>query len=72
MSGAGWEKKVNKKRHVPITGFGCLGWAGFVLFFVGFLMDESKLVLSGAHTSKLHLVHLICLTQKGGDYGVAF
>lgn len=33
MCGAGWEKKVNKKRHVPITSFGCLGWAGFGLFY---------------------------------------
>lgn len=46
-----------------------MGWFWFVLFY--FLMDRSKLVLSGAYMSKLPLLHLICLTQGGGDYGVA-
>ncbi|KAL6695239.1 hypothetical protein J3F84DRAFT_376497 [Trichoderma pleuroticola] len=46
-----------------------MGWFCVVLFYIS--MDESRLVLSGAHRSKLSLLHLICLIQRGGDYGVA-
>lgn len=67
----GLGKKGKQKKTRPNHGLWMpwMGWFWFVLFY--FLMGESKLILSGAHTSKLPLLHLICLTQRGGDYGVA-
>lgn len=67
--GLGKKGKQKKTRPNHELWMPWMGWFWFVLFY--FLMDKSKLVLSGAHTSKLPLLHLICLTQRGGDYGVA-